>query len=78
MENLIQNIPVVAALVLPVVLALMWLKFATESEQEVLARFYKWKRQGMCLFRDDSNREFILDLIDAYIDAKEALYDANN
>nr|WP_326153577.1 hypothetical protein [uncultured Oscillibacter sp.] len=54
------------------------MKFANETEQEFLARFYKWKRQGMCLFRDDANREFILDLIDAYIDAKEALYDANN
>ena len=54
------------------------MKFANETEQEFLARFYKWKRKGMCLFRDDANREFILDLIDAYIDAKEALYDANN
>ncbi len=38
MENLIQNIPVVAALVLPVVLALMWLNRRLEdrAEQNVL------------------------------------------
>lgn len=51
------------------------MKLPNETEDEFLARFHEWKRQGMCLFRDDANREFILDLIDAYIDVKEALSD---
>lgn len=52
------------------------MKLSNETEQEFLVRFYEWKRQGKCLFREDANREFILDLIDAYIDVKEALFDA--
>lgn len=51
------------------------MKLQNETEEQFLARFHEWKREGMCLFRDDADREFILDLIDAYIDAKEALCD---
>ena len=53
------------------------MKLSNETEQEFLVRFHEWKRQGKCLFREDANREFILDTIDAYIDVKEALFDAN-
>lgn len=49
------------------------MKLPTETEEQFLARLHEWKRRGMCLFRDDANREFILDLIDVYIDIKEAL-----
>ena len=51
------------------------MKYPNETEEEFLARVEEAKSRGICIFRDDANREMILDIIDAYIDAYEAVYD---
>lgn len=49
------------------------MKYEWETEEEFKKRFREAKAQGICIFRDDANREFILDIIDDYIDIVEAL-----
>lgn len=44
------------------------MKYPNETEEEFLARVKAAKAKGECVFRDDNNREFILDLIDEYMD----------
>lgn len=48
------------------------MKYPNETEKEFLARQKDAKARGGCVFRDDSNREFILDLIDEYMDLVDA------
>lgn len=47
------------------------MKYDWETEEQFLQRFEEAKRRGECVFRDDNNRELILDLIDSYIDVVE-------
>ena len=49
------------------------MKLSNETEEQFTARFHEWKRKGMCLFRNDINREFILDLMYDYMDIVDAL-----
>ena len=51
------------------------MKYEWETEEQFLKRFKEARSRGECVFRDDANREHILDLIDAYIDIVEALYE---
>ena len=44
------------------------MKYPNETEEEFLARVKAAKAKGEGVFRDDNNREFILDLIDEYMD----------
>jgi hypothetical protein len=47
------------------------MKYAWETEEQFLQRYKEAKRRGECVFRDDNNRELVLDLIDNYIDVVE-------
>lgn len=49
------------------------MKYQWETEEQFKKRFEEAKARGECVFRDDNNREFILDLIDNYIDLVEAV-----
>ena len=44
-----------------------------ETEEEFVKRFEEGKARGVCVFRDDANREFILDIIDEYMDIIDSL-----
>ena len=44
------------------------MKYLNETEEAFLARQKEAKARGECVFRDDADREFILDLIDEYMD----------
>ena len=48
------------------------MKCPNETEEEFLARVKEARARGECVFRDDNNREFILDLIDEYMDLVDA------
>ena len=48
------------------------MKYQNETEEAFLARVRAAEARGECVFRDDANREFILDLIDEYVDIAEA------
>ena len=48
------------------------MKYPHETEEEFLKRVKEAKARGECVFRDDNNREFILDLIDEYMDLVDA------
>ena len=48
------------------------MKYPNETEEEFLKRVKEAKARGECVFRDDANREFILDLIDEYMDLVDA------
>lgn len=48
------------------------MKYPNETEEEFLKRVEEAKARGECLFRDDSNREMILDIIDNYLDIVDA------
>ena len=52
------------------------MKYEWETEEEFLQRVKEARKHGECVFRDDVNREMILDLIDDYIDLVEATEDA--
>ena len=52
------------------------MKRPDETEEQFLRRVAEAKERGICIFRDDANREMILDIIDAYIDIQEALLDS--
>ena len=49
------------------------MKYLNESEEEFLKRVKEAKARGECIFRDDNNREFILDIIDEYMDIVDSL-----
>lgn len=49
------------------------MKYEYESEEEFLKRVKEAKARGECVFRDDNNREFILDLIDEYMDIADSV-----
>lgn len=49
------------------------MKYTNETEEEFLKRVKETKARGECIFRDDNNREFILDLIDEYMDLVDLL-----
>lgn len=49
------------------------MKYEWETEEQFLQRVREAKKQGICVFRDDANREFILDIIDDYIDVVDAV-----
>ena len=48
------------------------MKYPHETEEEFLARVKEAKARGECIFRDDNNREYILDLIGKYMDLVDA------
>lgn len=49
------------------------MKYEWETEEQFKQRVREAKKQGICVFRDDANREFILDIIDDYIDVIDAM-----
>ena len=51
------------------------MKYEWETEEEFRKRQKEAKAQGICVFRDDNNREMILNLIDSYLDVYEAVAD---
>ena len=50
------------------------MKRPDETEEEFHARVQEAKSKGICIFRNDQNREMILDIIDAYLDLYDAVY----
>lgn len=53
------------------------MKLITETEEEFIQRVREAKRKGICIFRDDANREMILDIIDDYLDLVDAINSTN-
>ena len=51
------------------------MKYPYETEEEFIARQKEARSRGECVFRDDNDREMILDIIDDYLDIVEALED---
>lgn len=51
------------------------MKYEWETEEQFLKRFKEARSRGECVFRDDANREYILDLIYDYADVVDAIYD---
>lgn len=49
------------------------MKYEWETEEQFLQRVEEARAQGKCVFRDDANMDFILDIIDDYIDVVEAV-----
>ena len=49
------------------------MKYPNETEEEFLKRFEETKHKGICVFRDDNNRELILDIIDDYLDIHNSI-----
>lgn len=49
------------------------MKYPYETEEEFIIRVKEARSYGECIFRDDSNREVILDIIDDYLDIVDAL-----
>lgn len=49
------------------------MKHPHETEEEFLKRQKEAKTRGECVFRDDADREKILDLIDNYMDIADAI-----
>lgn len=54
------------------------MKYKNETEEDFLKRVSEAKAHGECVFRDDNNREFILDLIDEYMDLVDAVTEVTN
>ena len=53
------------------------MKYPYETEEEFIARQKEARSRGECVFRDDNNREIILDIIDDYLDIVAVLGDVN-
>ena len=51
------------------------MKYEWESEEEFKRRVEEAKSKGICIFRDDANRELILDIIYDYMDIIDAIND---
>ena len=49
------------------------MKYPYETEEEFIARQKEAISRGECVFRDDNNREIILDIIDDYLDIVDVL-----
>ena len=49
------------------------MKYSYETEEEFIARVKEARSRGECVFRDDNDREMILDIIDDYLDIVDAL-----
>ena len=49
------------------------MKYDYETEEEFLQRVKEAKARGECVFRNDADREFILDLIDEYMDVFDSV-----
>ena len=49
------------------------MKYEWETEEQFRRRQKEAKAKGIVIFRDDANREMILDLIDNYIDLVDAV-----
>lgn len=50
------------------------MKRSDETEEEFRSRYKEAKRKGVCIWLDDADREFILDIIDDYIDICDAAW----
>ncbi len=46
-----------------------------ETKEDFLKRAKEAKASGECVFVDDTNREFILDIIDEYMDIIDLLFE---
>lgn len=44
------------------------MKYEWETEEQFLKRQKESRARGECVFRNDADREFILDIIDDYVD----------
>ena len=53
------------------------MKYPYETEEEFSIRVKEARSRGGCVFRDDNDREMILDIIDDYLDIVDALGDVN-
>lgn len=53
------------------------MKYHYETEEEFIIRVKEARSRGECVFRDDNDREMILDIIDDYLDIVDALGDVN-
>ena len=53
------------------------MKYPYETEEEFIIRVKEARSSGECVFRDDNDREMILDIIDDYLDIVDALGDVN-
>ena len=54
------------------------MKYPNETEEEFIARQAEARKHGIVVFRNDEDREMILDIIDDYIDLVDAVgYDDN-
>lgn len=51
------------------------MKYEWETEEQFRKRQKEAKAIGQCVFRDDNNREMILNLINSYLDVYEAVAD---
>lgn len=49
------------------------MKHHNETEEEFTQRVKENEDKGICVFRDDANREKILDIIDDYMDVVDAV-----
>lgn len=49
------------------------MKLPTETEEEFISRQQDARRKGIVVFWDDSDREFLLDVIEDYITLMTAL-----
>ena len=57
---------------------MLTIKYEWETEEEFKQRVKEAKKKGICIFRDDANRELILDIIDDYLDVLEAVERVRN
>lgn len=54
------------------------MKYKNETEEEFQKRVKEAKARGECVFRDDADREMILDIIDDYMDVVDSLLEDDN
>ena len=54
------------------------MKYAWETEDQFLKRQKEAAARGECVFRDDAEREMILDLIYNYMDVVDAVNEDRN
>lgn len=54
------------------------MKYPHETEEQFLNRVEEARAHGVCVFRDDKNREMILDIIDEYMDLVDSLLEEKN
>ena len=53
------------------------MKYPYETEEVFIIRVKESRSRGECVFRDDNDREMIVDIIDDYLDIVDALGDVN-